>query len=57
MLGVVAIIGIRESARITNILVLVKVAICVFVVVAGLFFVKAANLTPVHPAGRAGRRR
>ena len=29
------IVGIRESARVTNTLVLVKVAICVFVIVAG----------------------
>ena len=55
LLGVVAIVGIRESARVTNLLVLVKVAICVFVVVAGLFFVKAANLTPfIPPAEPAG---
>ncbi|WP_435832772.1 amino acid permease [Micromonospora wenchangensis] len=55
LLGVVAIVGIRESARITNLLVLVKVGICVFVVVAGLFFVKAANLTPfIPPAEPAG---
>ncbi|MEV0152845.1 amino acid permease [Micromonospora sp. NPDC050686] len=50
ILGVVGIVGIRESARVTNLLVLVKVAICVFIVVAGLFFVKAANLSPFIPA-------
>ncbi|WP_435871003.1 amino acid permease [Micromonospora musae] len=49
VLGAIGIVGIRESARITNLLVVVKVAICVFVVVAGLFFVKAANLTPFIP--------
>ncbi|WP_446211516.1 amino acid permease [Micromonospora sp. IBSANI012] len=55
LLGVVAIVGIRESARVTNLLVLVKVAICVFIVAAGLFFVKAANLTPfIPPAEPAG---
>ncbi|XTZ16153.1 amino acid permease [Micromonospora echinospora] len=55
LLGVVAIVGIRESARVTNVLVLVKVAICVFVIVAGAFFVKAANLTPfIPPAEEAG---
>ncbi|GLY23599.1 amino acid permease [Micromonospora sp. NBRC 101691] len=55
LLGVVAIVGIRESARVTNLLVLVKVAICVFVIVAGAFFVKAANLTPfIPPAEEAG---
>ena len=51
VLGVVAIVGIRESARVTNVLVVVKVAICVFVVVAGAFFVKA----PTSP--RSSRRR
>ncbi|WP_416902277.1 amino acid permease [Micromonospora echinospora] len=55
LLGVVAIVGIRESARVTNLLVLVKVAICVFVIVAGAFFVKATNLTPfIPPAEEAG---
>ncbi|OZV77235.1 amino acid permease [Micromonospora echinospora] len=55
LLGVVAIVGIRESARLTNLLVLVKVAICVFVIVAGAFFVKATNLTPfIPPAEEAG---
>ncbi|WBB79062.1 amino acid permease [Micromonospora sp. WMMD882] len=55
LLGVVAIVGVRESARLTNVLVLVKVAICVFVVIAGAFFVKAANLTPfVPPSEEAG---
>ena len=49
VLGVVAIVGIRESARVTNALVVVKVAICVFVIVAGAFFVKGANLTPFVP--------
>jgi APA family basic amino acid/polyamine antiporter len=34
---------------VTNGLVVVKVAICLFVIVAGLFFVKAANLTPFVP--------
>ncbi|MGN6636680.1 MAG: amino acid permease, partial [Oryzihumus sp.] len=49
VLGVVAIIGIRESARVTNTLVLIKVAICVFVIIAGAFFVKASNLSPFIP--------
>ena len=49
-LGVVAVVGIRESARVTNTLVVVKVAVCIFVVVAGLFFLNAANLTPFVPA-------
>jgi basic amino acid/polyamine antiporter, APA family len=49
VLGGIAMVGIRQSARVTNLLVLVKVAICVFVVVAGAFFVKGGNLTPVVP--------
>jgi APA family basic amino acid/polyamine antiporter len=49
VLGIVAMVGIRESARVTNALVFVKVAICTFVVVAGLFFINRANLTPFIP--------
>jgi APA family basic amino acid/polyamine antiporter len=52
VLTVVAALGIRESARITSALVVVKVAICVFVVVAGAWFVRGANLTPFVPPGR-----
>ncbi|GAA2860703.1 amino acid permease [Actinoplanes cyaneus] len=52
LLGVVAATGVRQSSRVTNVLVAVKIAICVFVVVAGLFFVKAANLTPFVPAAQ-----
>jgi len=52
LLGAVATMGIRQSARITNVLVVVKVVICVFVIVAGAFFVSAANLTPFIPAGQ-----
>jgi len=49
VLGVIAMVGIRESARVTNALVVVKVAICAFVVVAGLFFVNRDNLQPFVP--------
>jgi APA family basic amino acid/polyamine antiporter len=52
VLGVVAVIGIRESKWVTNALVVVKVSICVFVVVLGIFFVKAANLSPFVPSGK-----
>ncbi|MFI1996366.1 amino acid permease [Actinoplanes sp. NPDC020271] len=52
LLGAVAAAGVRQSSRVTNVLVAVKIAICVFVVVAGLFFVKAANLTPFVPAAQ-----
>jgi APA family basic amino acid/polyamine antiporter len=49
VLGGIATVGIRQSSRVTNVLVVVKVAVCLFVVVAGLFFVKAANLSPFVP--------
>jgi APA family basic amino acid/polyamine antiporter len=52
VLAVVAIVGIRESARVTNTLVVIKVAVCAFIIVAGAFFVKSANLTPFVPASQ-----
>src|SRR4051794_1502323 len=51
VLTVIAVLGIRESARVTGALVIVKVAICVFVIVAGVWFVTGANLTPFVPPG------
>ena len=53
VLTVVAALGIRESARVTSALVIVKVAICVFVIVAGAWYVRGANLTPFVPPSRA----
>jgi APA family basic amino acid/polyamine antiporter len=52
LLTVVAALGIKESARVTNALVIVKVAVCVFIIVAGVWFVRGANLTPFIPPGR-----
>src|SRR4051795_4585191 len=52
VLTVIAVLGIRESARVTGVLVIVKVTICVFVIVAGAWFVTGANLTPFVPPGR-----
>jgi APA family basic amino acid/polyamine antiporter len=49
VLGVVATVGIREAKWVTNVLVLIKVSITVFVIVAGIFYLKAANLTPFIP--------
>jgi APA family basic amino acid/polyamine antiporter len=53
VLTVIAVLGIRESARVTGALVIVKVTICVFVIVAGAWFVTGANLTPFVPPGRS----
>jgi APA family basic amino acid/polyamine antiporter len=52
VLTAVAVLGIRESARFTGALVIIKVAICVFVIVAGAWYVRGANLTPFVPPGR-----
>ena len=52
VLGVVAAVGIRESKWVTNALVLTKVAVCVFVIVAGLFFLKTAHWLPFVPPSR-----
>lgn len=45
----VAIAGIRLSAIVTNVIVMIKVAIVLLVIVAGLFFIKAANYSPYIP--------
>jgi basic amino acid/polyamine antiporter, APA family len=52
VLTLIAVLGIRESARVTGVLVIVKVAVCVFVVVLGAWFVTGANLTPFVPPGQ-----
>jgi APA family basic amino acid/polyamine antiporter len=54
VLTIIAVVGIRESARVTGGLVIVKVAICVFVIVAGAWFVTGRNLTPFIPASQGG---
>ncbi|QNN54110.1 amino acid permease [Nocardioides mesophilus] len=55
VLGVVAYVGIRESKWVTNVLVVVKVLVCLFVIVAGAFFVKASNWAPFIPGAEAPR--
>ena len=46
--------GVRESAAVTTVTTLLKVAVLVFFVVVAVFGVKSANLTPFAPAGVAG---
>lgn len=48
-LTVIAVVGIRGSSLFTNALVIVKVAVCVMVIVAGAFFINGANLDPFIP--------
>ncbi len=50
----VLIIGIRESASANNIMVLVKVAMVVLFILAGMGSVKASNWTPFMPFGFSG---
>ncbi|WP_088319005.1 amino acid permease [Kineosporia sp. R_H_3] len=42
-------LGIKVSARLNTVIVAIKVAIVLFVIVAGLFFVKASNYSPFIP--------
>jgi basic amino acid/polyamine antiporter, APA family len=48
-LGVLGVLGTKLSGRVTGVLVAVKVTVVLFVIVAGLFFIKAANYSPFVP--------
>jgi APA family basic amino acid/polyamine antiporter len=54
ILTVVLVIGIRESARFNNTMVAIKLGVVLLVIVAGAFYVKAANWQPFAPFGWAG---
>lgn len=47
-------VGIKESQRASNIMVIIKVGIILLVIVGGLFFVKPENWTPFMPNGIPG---
>ena len=47
-------VGIKESTRTTNIMVILKIAIILLVMVAGCFYVNTANWTPFLPNGIGG---
>jgi basic amino acid/polyamine antiporter, APA family len=47
-------IGIKESRRSTNIMVMLKIAIILLVMIAGCFYVNTANWTPFLPNGIGG---
>lgn len=47
-------IGIRESRRTTNIMVILKIAIILLVMIAGCFYVNTSNWTPFLPNGLGG---
>ncbi|HSB62025.1 MAG TPA: amino acid permease [Vicinamibacteria bacterium] len=48
------VIGIKESARFNNVVVVLKVATLLFFVAVGAFFVKPSNWQPFFPGGFAG---
>ncbi len=47
-------IGIKESQRSTNVMVILKIAIILLVMIAGCFYVNTANWTPFLPNGMSG---
>lgn len=51
-LTAVAVRGTKLSGRVTGVLVVIKVAVVMFVVVAGLFFIKLSNYQPFIPASK-----
>jgi len=53
VLGVVAFVGIRESKWLTNLLVVIKVLVCLFVILVGALYVKTANWAPFVPGSHA----
>jgi APA family basic amino acid/polyamine antiporter len=54
-LGILGVLGTKLSGRVTAVLVAVKVTVVLFVIAAGLFFIKAANYSPfVPPASSQG---
>ncbi|HEV7980940.1 amino acid permease [Amycolatopsis sp.] len=52
VLTVVAVVGIKLSSLVTNVLVIVKVAVCVLILAVGVFYIKASNLTPFIPSSQ-----
>jgi APA family basic amino acid/polyamine antiporter len=47
-------IGIKESQRASNIMVMIKIGIIIAVIVGGIFYVKPENWTPFAPNGLTG---
>src|SRR5690554_1584775 len=47
-------VGIKESRNASNIMVIIKVGVILFVIIGGAFFVKPENWTPFAPNGLTG---
>lgn len=54
VIGVLLSLGIRESTRVNNIMVIVKLAVVVLFIVVGAFYVKPDNWQPFMPFGFKG---
>jgi basic amino acid/polyamine antiporter, APA family len=46
--------GIQESAKANNVIVVIKLAVVIFVIVAGAFYIKIENWTPFIPEAKLG---
>ncbi|WP_327243774.1 amino acid permease [Streptomyces sp. NBC_01320] len=49
VLTVILVLGMKLSARVTTVVVAIKLAVVMIVIIAGLFFIKAANYSPFIP--------
>jgi basic amino acid/polyamine antiporter, APA family len=49
VLTVLAVVGTKLSGRVTGVLVVIKVAVIAFVIIAGLFYIRAENYSPFVP--------
>jgi amino acid transporter len=54
IISVITYIGIRESKKTTNFMVMFKIAVIILVILIGFFFVKTANWHPFLPNGVTG---
>lgn len=49
VLGAIAALGITETKWVTNVLVVIKVSVCLFIIGVGAFFVRVENWSPFVP--------
>ncbi|MBC2259643.1 amino acid permease [Listeria booriae] len=54
VIAVLLCLGIKESTRVNNLMVLLKVAVVVLFIIVGVFYVKPDNWTPFLPFGFSG---
>jgi basic amino acid/polyamine antiporter, APA family len=54
LISILTFIGIKESKKATNFLVVFKILVIIFVIVVGFFFVNPGNWSPFLPNGFAG---